>query len=179
MSLRSHDPNTNLSHTEHDQYVTLPCKIIDKTVISTSGCLCGWISPCCWLLGCETEADRSPNYLPSFYVVCFSFSFEYSNYLWFWHRAIRLLLLQRLQWCLLLSENWQEGVQECCHIPVTLASWVDGQYCGLVHWADCREAKYSMNTSKSAESNGPPLWQWRHFPQGWIAIPMRTQVTAF
>ena len=160
-----------------------------------------WLSPSCWLLGCEIKADRTVWFI--FYLkwswllllivwdliaVCHKTKHRFIRvHFWIqsvpvaWRMAgIRPLLLQCLQQCLLLRASWQEGEQECYHIPVTLASWVDaGQYCGLIRWADCCEAKYSMNTSKSAESNGSPLWQWRHFPLGWIAIPMKTQVTAF
>lgn len=90
------------------------------------------------------------------------------------------LLLRRLQSCLLLSEKLPAMTAGVLPYPCN-PGFLSGQTIlgGLVHWANCCQAKYSMNTSKSAESNGSPLWQWWHFPLWWIVIPMRTQVTAF
>lgn len=92
-----------------------------------------------------------------------SFSFDYSRLttccLTYGYQAITVAVL---------GESWQEGVLECYHIPVTPASWVGGQCCGLVRWADCCEAKYSRNISKSAESNGPPFVTMEaFFPPRW------------
>ena len=91
-----------------------------------------------------------------------------------------------LKCCLLLSEKlagMSGRVLPYPSNPGFLSGRTTLEGGGAVHWADWLEAKYSVNTSKSAESwmkqNGSPLWQWRHSPQGWIAIPMKTQVTSF